>query len=200
MHCRLSLRASFRWRVLHSINSNIRLGFSWCTRSIIKVAKEERTIAMPITVTEPCIGKWTMFVLSSVASFVSMRGEANALPSSPWTWLSNSDDTRTWNCFEARLQRKMSPCQWSFLSQRSMIRSLFTQFLFIGLELSYALSLPCSLLSAALQNSLAASEDHALHHPLAPILNLSSRSKARAEHLRVVVCFEIHSVYLWALV
>ena len=74
VHCRLPLRASFRWRVLHSINSNIRLVFSWCTRSLIKVAKEERTIAMPITVTEPCTGRWTMFALSSVASFVSMRG------------------------------------------------------------------------------------------------------------------------------
>ena len=95
VHCRLSLGASFRWRVLHSINFNIRLVCSWCPGSNLEVAKEERTIAMPITVAEPCIGKWTMSALSSVASFISMRGCSKRLPSSPWSWLSHSDGTCT---------------------------------------------------------------------------------------------------------
>ena len=75
-----------------------------------------------------------------------------------------------------------------------MIRSLFIQFPYFVLEISSALSLPRFLLSAALQNSLAASEDHTLHLPLAPILIFLS--KARAEHLRVAHCFEIRSAYL----
>ena len=75
-----------------------------------------------------------------------------------------------------------------------MIRSLFTQFLFSGLEFLLVLVLSRFLLSAALQNSLAASEDHILHLPLAPIWSLSS--KARAEHLRTVAHFEIRSAYM----
>ena len=38
------------------------------------MAKEERTIDMLITVTEQCIGEWTMVTLSSVASFILLRG------------------------------------------------------------------------------------------------------------------------------
>ena len=52
-------------------------------------------------------------------------------------------------------------------------RSLFTQFLIFGLELSYALSLTRSLPSAAPQNPLTAPEDQTLHLPLAAVLNMS---------------------------
>ena len=54
-----------------------------------------------------------------------------------------------------------------------MFRSLFTKFPYFGLEICSDLILARFLLSAALQNSLAASEDHTLHLPLAAVLNMS---------------------------
>ena len=79
-----------------------------------------------------------------------------------------------------------------------MIRSLFTQFPSFGLEISSALSL-IPLLSQLISSKFTGCVriSH-LASPASPYIKFvfSSRSKARAEHLRVAVRFEIRSAYL----